>query len=132
HLPEIIAHTGLTRRPIFVPSVGNFPQGMVVSVPLHLNNLKPTPSLADLNDAFEAHYGGETNGKVRFRHTPDANDIYETGRLIVDPAVDDEHLDIWLFGDKAHNQAVIVARLDNLGKGAAGAAVQNLELMLGA
>ncbi|MEO1207721.1 MAG: N-acetyl-gamma-glutamyl-phosphate reductase [Pseudomonadota bacterium] len=130
HVLEIIVHTGLERRPLFVPSVGNFPQGMLVSVPVDLSAVSTRPSLDDLDTAFQKHYGGPGSA-VRFRFTPDANDIYESGRLPVDPAVNDDHMDIWLFANEAAGHALLVARLDNLGKGAAGAAIQNLKLMIG-
>lgn len=130
HVPEIMAHSGLTHRPLFVPSVGHFPQGMLVSVPLDLSTLAERPSLGDIDAAFTRHYD-QPGSMVRFRYTPDADDIYRTGRLPVDPAVDDDHLDIWLFANEQAGHALFVARLDNLGKGAAGSAVQNLALMLG-
>ncbi|MEO1280929.1 MAG: N-acetyl-gamma-glutamyl-phosphate reductase [Pseudomonadota bacterium] len=130
HVPEVMMHTGLSRRPLFVPSVGNFAQGMLVSVPLDLSAIENPPQLEALDAAFQKHYGSEGSA-VRFRFTPDADEIYETGRLPVDPAAGDDHMDIWLFANETHQHALFVARLDNLGKGAAGAAVQNLKLMLG-
>lgn len=130
HIPEIMVHAGLNRRPIFVPSVGDFAQGMLVSVPLHLGVLEKSPSLDDIDAAFQAHYAVE-GSRVRFRSTPDADEIYSSGRLPVDPAVGSDFMDIWLFANPDEGHAVFVARLDNLGKGAAGAALQNLELMLG-
>jgi len=119
HLPEIVAYTGLTRRPIFVPSVGNFKQGMLVQVPLHLDALPGKPKAADLHDAkspqgFVKVLPATDNGKLDATALNDTND-----------------LEIRVFGNETHRHAVLIARLDNLGKGASGAAVQNLRLMLG-
>ncbi len=124
HLPEIVAHARLKSRPLFVPSVGNFPQGMLVSVPLQLRGMDTTP--ADLQRLFAAYYRDAE--QVHFKEEDDA---YSAGRLHLDPAVGNDGMDIWLFTGEAEGQALLVARLDNLGKGAAGAAVQNLRLMMG-
>jgi N-acetyl-gamma-glutamyl-phosphate reductase len=126
HLPEVMTHARLTRQPIFVPSVGNFPQGMLVSVPLHLSMIEGETTFSDIEALFAAYYSGAP--AVHFKTEDDA---YSAGKLFVDPAKDSDHMDIWLFGNEAGDQALLVARLDNLGKGAAGAAVQNLKLMLG-
>jgi N-acetyl-gamma-glutamyl-phosphate reductase len=123
HIPEIMAHTGITQRPIFVPSVGNFAQGMLVQLPLHLASLPGKPSPADLHAAYAKHYAGS-----QWVSTPSATD---NGKL--DPLAlnNTNQLEIRVFGNPEHHQAVVIARLDNLGKGASGAAVQNLKLMLG-
>jgi N-acetyl-gamma-glutamyl-phosphate reductase len=123
HVPELQTYTGLTRRPIFVPSVGNFRQGMLVSVPLHLDLLKPGTTAADLEATLRAHYAGSRFVSVE---TPAAG-----GKLEADALNDTNRLELRVYGNAARNQAVLVARLDNLGKGASGAAVQNIELMLG-
>jgi N-acetyl-gamma-glutamyl-phosphate reductase len=123
HIPEIMAHTGITRRPIFTPSVGNFAQGMLVQLPLHLDQLPGKPTLADLHAAYAAHYAGSAFVSVQ---APTEN-----GKI--DPLAlnNTNQLEIRVFGNDEYRQAVVVARLDNLGKGASGAAVQNLKLMLG-
>ncbi len=123
HIPEIMAHTGITRRPIFIPSVGNFAQGMLVELPLHLDTLPGKPRIADLHAAYAKHYAGSQ--WVR------AEPATENGKL--DPLAlnGTNQLEIRVFGNDEAQQAVVVARLDNLGKGASGAAVQNLKLMLG-
>jgi N-acetyl-gamma-glutamyl-phosphate reductase len=123
HVPEIQAHGGLSRRPIFVPSVGHFAQGMLVSIPLHLEMLPARPASADLHATLAAHYAGSTHVTV----APLA------GATRLEPEALDatDRLELHVFADDAHRQAVLVARLDNLGKGASGAAVQNLRLMLG-
>jgi N-acetyl-gamma-glutamyl-phosphate reductase len=127
HVPELARYSGLSRRPIFVPSVGNFRQGMLVSVPLHLDALPGKPSLADLQTTLEAHYRGAELVRVASR-----DEVAELkGRLDALTLNDSDKLEIFVFASDTLHQAVLVARLDNLGKGAAGAAVQNIKLMLG-
>ncbi len=127
HVPELMQYAGLTRRPVFVPSVGNFRQGMLVSIPLHLDTLPGKPTAADLRKALDKHYAGAMQVQVA--------DLAETAKLggrfdaLALNATD--NLQLFVFANDAHRQAVLVARLDNLGKGAAGAAVQNIKLMLG-
>jgi N-acetyl-gamma-glutamyl-phosphate reductase len=114
----------LSRRPIFVPSVGNYRQGMLVSVPLHLEALPARPSLRDLELALDEYY----------RDRPLISVVREPGALSrPDPETlnGSDRMELFVFGKAELGQAVLVARLDNLGKGAAGAAVQNLRLMLG-
>jgi N-acetyl-gamma-glutamyl-phosphate reductase len=123
HVPEIERFAGLTRRPIFVPSVGHFRQGMLVSVPLHLDDLPGKPTGADLRAALGAFY----RGAERIVVMPEAGD----GKLEPEALNDSDRLELYVWANEARRQAVLVARLDNLGKGAAGAAVQNLRLMLG-
>jgi N-acetyl-gamma-glutamyl-phosphate reductase len=123
HVPELQTYSGLTRRPIFVPSVGNFRQGMLVSIPLHLDDLPGRPKPADLEEALRSAYRG--GGLVSVR--PATSD----GRIEPQALNDTDALELYVYGNEARRQAVLVARLDNLGKGASGAAVQNLRLMLG-
>ena len=126
HLPEIMRYSGLTRRPIFVPGVGNFRQGMLVQVPLHLDLLPGAPRASDLHDALASHYA-RSNTPAQWVQvlapTPD-------GRLDATGVNDTNRLELRVYANEAERQAVLVARLDNLGKGASGAAVQNLQLML--
>ena len=126
-MPELQQYSRLTRRPIFVPSVGNFRQGMLVSVPLHLDTLPGKPKLADLEAALVAHYRGATYVKV----VPATDAARKGGRVEALSLNDTNMLELTVFGSDKHGQAVLVAKLDNLGKGASGAAVQNIELMLG-
>ena len=126
HVPELQTYAKLTRRPIFVPSVGNFAQGMLVSIPLHLDTLPGKPNAADLEAALAAHYLGSKLIAV----TPNATKAM-SGRIAAETLRDTDQLELYVFGNDALHQAVLVACLDNLGKGAAGAAVQNLQLMLG-
>ena len=125
HLPEIVAYTGLTRRPIFVPSVGNFKQGMLVHVPLHLDALPGNPKAVDLHDALLKHYAKGPEGFVKVLPATD------NGKLDATALNDTNDLEIRVFGNEPHRHVVLIARLDNLGKGASGAALQNLRLMLG-
>jgi N-acetyl-gamma-glutamyl-phosphate reductase len=123
HLPEIQFYGGLTRRPIFVPSVGDFAQGMLVSVPLHLDTLPGRPKPADLDAALRAAYARSTWVSVK---APDPK-----ARLAPEELNGSNMLELRVYGNEKHGQAVLVAKLDNLGKGASGAAVQNIGLMLG-
>lgn len=125
HVPELMLYAGLTRRPIFVPSVGNFRQGMLVSVPLHLDALPGKPCLRDIELALDAHYRGQD--LISVAQEPTA----KSARLAAEELNGTDKLELFVFGKAALNQAVLIARLDNLGKGAAGAAVQNIRLMLG-
>jgi N-acetyl-gamma-glutamyl-phosphate reductase len=123
HVPETQVYGGLTRRPIFVPSVGHYRQGMLVSVPLHLDMLPGKPSGADLRAVLEQHFAGCAYVSVR--------DPLPGGRIEPEDLNDTNLLVLRVYANEKYRQAVLVAQLDNLGKGASGAAVQNLELMLG-
>jgi len=127
HLPELQHYSKLTRRPVFVPSAGNFRQGMLVSVPLHLDTLPGKPTVRGLEAALVRHYAGAKLVKV----VPAADASGHGGRLAAEALNGTDALELRVFGNEGRRQAVLVARLDNLGKGAAGAAVQNIRLMLG-
>jgi N-acetyl-gamma-glutamyl-phosphate reductase len=127
HLPEMQLYSGLTRRPIFVPSVGNFRQGMLVSVPLQLDALPGKPAAADLHAALAKRYAGSRYVSVM----PIENAAAKSGKLEPEALNETNRLELYVFASEKHHQAVLVARLDNLGKGASGAAVQNMRLMLG-
>jgi N-acetyl-gamma-glutamyl-phosphate reductase len=127
HLPETHVYSGLRARPIFVPSVGNFRQGMLVSVPLHLDTLPGRPAAADLEAALTRHYDG--SGWVKVIASPFAEPRKD--RIEAQALNGTNTLELRVYANEAHRQAVLVARLDNLGKGASGAAVQNAALMLG-
>lgn len=127
HVPELQKYTGLTRRPIFIPSVGNFRQGMLVSVPLHLDMLPGKPKAADLEKALMERYQG--GGLVSV--VPTISEGKKIERLEPEALNDTDRLELFVFKHDSYNHAVLVARLDNLGKGASGAAVQNIQLMLG-
>ena len=123
HIPEIMKYGLVTRRPIFMPAVGNFDQGMLVELPLHLDLLPGRPTLARLRDIYAQHYAGSEWVTVA--------DAPESGKLDAGALKNTNQLEVRVFGNEAAGHAVAVARLDNLGKGASGAAVQNLQLMLG-
>ena len=126
HVPEMQAHAGLARRPVFAPSVGRYRQGMLVEVPLMLDVLPGAPSLADLQACLADAYAGERFVEVasleaaRGLKTLDPEGLNGTNRMR-----------LFVFGAEGAGQARLVALLDNLGKGASGAAVQNLNLALG-
>lgn len=123
HVPETQFYGALSRRPIFVPSVGHFRQGMLVSIPLHLDTLPNRPTGGDLRAALQARYAG--CDLVRVMTAAD------DGKLEPQALNDTDRLELYVQINEKHRQAVLIARLDNLGKGASGAAVQNIELMLG-
>jgi N-acetyl-gamma-glutamyl-phosphate reductase len=123
HLPEIVKYTGLSRRPIFIPAVGNFRQGMLVQLPLHLDALPGRPKATQLHEALAAHYAGSEWVTV----------LAPTEGGKIDPLAlnDTNRMELRVYANEAYRHAVLIARLDNLGKGASGAAVQNMTLMLG-
>ena len=123
HVPETETYGALARRPIFVPSVGHFAQGMLVSIPLHLDLLAGRPDGADLRAVLSDRYRG-----CRLLSVVDGG---EAGKLQPEVLNGTDRLELFVFANDAARQAVLVARLDNLGKGASGAAVQNIGLMLG-
>ncbi len=120
HIPEIMAHTGLMLQPVFAPSVGNFAQGMAVQLPLHLDDERTVKALFE---ALSDHYDGQKFVRV----VPAA----EIGARIVPTAMNGSNvMQISVHGDDDNGCCMVVAVLDNLGKGASGAAVQNLNIML--
>jgi len=127
HIPEIMRYTGLACRPLFVPAVGNFRQGMLVQLPLHLDQLPGQPKAADLHEALRAHYAASqaAGGWVSVEPPTD------NGKLDALALNDTNKLELRVFANEQARHAVLIARLDNLGKGASGAAVQNIGLMLG-
>ena len=123
HMPEIQLYSGLTARPIFTPSVGNFRQGMLVSVPLHLDALPGKPTSRRPRAVFKKHYRGQKHFRVM--------DSEDATRIEPESLNGTNDIEIHVFANEARRQALLVAKFDNLGKGASGAAVQNLMLMLG-
>ncbi len=133
HIDEIQMYSLLDRRPILAPSVGRFAQGMLVSVPLQLWAMEGNPSLAALHAALAEHYAGEhyvevmpleeslAIGKASSldARNPEPEGLNDTNRM-----------QLSVYGSDEHKQAVLLAKLDNLGKGASGRAVQNLNIML--
>ncbi|MDP3701007.1 MAG: N-acetyl-gamma-glutamyl-phosphate reductase [Hylemonella sp.] len=123
HLPELQLYSGLTRRPIFVPAVGNFYAGMIDQIGLQFDLMSGVTRTRQLEDALRAHYAGSEWISVV---APAAG-----GRIEPTALNGTNKMELSVFGNDDLGQAVLVARLDNLGKGASGAAVQNLQLMLG-
>lgn len=134
HVPEIQQHAGLTHRPLFVPSYGSFRQGIVLTVPLHLRLLPAGTTAARLQAALQAHHAA--SGQVRVLGLDEAAALTE-----LDPTTlaGQDTMELMVLGHRPgadaapeqDGQVLLAARLDNLGKGAAGAAVTNLDLMLG-
>ena len=122
HVAEMQKYTGLTRRPLFVPSVADYAQGMIDSIPLHLDMLKGSVKPADLEALLMKRYAGSDVVRVV---SAEAN-----GKLEPEALNGTNGLEIRIYGNEKRGHAVLVARYDNLGKGASGAAVQNLGLML--
>lgn len=126
HLPEMQAHTGLASAPLFMPIVGPFYKGLAVSVPLHRSQLAPGTDLAAVQAAWSRHYAGE-----RFVRVMPVADPPTLADGFFDPqgCNDTNRCDLFVFGHDTH--LLLIARLDNLGKGASGAAVQAMNLRLG-
>lgn len=126
HVAEIQTHGGLSHRPLFMPSVGRYAQGMIVQLPLQLDCLPGSPTPQQLHDAYQAHYGGS-----KFVSVKSMQAVADMSRLSPEGLNGTNQLHIHVFGNEKHGQAVVVALLDNLGKGASGQAVQNLNIMFG-
>jgi N-acetyl-gamma-glutamyl-phosphate reductase len=125
HVPEIEKWSGLTQRPLFVPSVGRYYKGMILQIPLQLRTFSGQLSPKNIQDALADHYDG-----CRFLTVAGLQDIDAIGSLMPEDLNDTNELRLHVFGNKAHGQAVLMGLLDNLGKGASGQAVQNLNIML--
>ena len=124
----LLNHTrGFDHAPLFTPNVGRFRQGMIVEVPLQLWNMPGTPSVDSLRDVLAAYYAA-----YRFVSVADAAATADRAALLDPEELNDTNeLRLYVFGNDDAGQAVLAAQLDNLGKGASGAAVQNLNIMLG-
>ncbi len=123
HVPELQHYSGLTRRPIFIPAVADYAQGMLDSIPLHLDLLPGRVTVADIEAAIAAHHAGSEYVRVMAGDPKD--------RLEPQALNNTNQIELRVYGNERLRQALLVARYDNLGKGASGAAVQNLGLMLG-
>jgi len=126
HVPELMLHGMLERRPIFSPSVGRYAQGMIVQVPLFLADLEGNPSMGDLHAALAKHYAGQDVVEVVPLETS-----AKLARIDPTELNDTNRMKLFVFGTPGNGEVNLVALLDNLGKGASGAAVQNMDLMLG-
>ena len=126
HVAEMQVHAGLTHAPLFAPAVGRFAQGMIVEVPVQLNALPSRPSLEAVREVLQMAYEAE-----RFVDVAGAAETEATKTLDPEGLNGTNRLKLFAFGDPERGQARLVALLDNLGKGASGAAVQSLNLMFG-
>jgi N-acetyl-gamma-glutamyl-phosphate reductase len=129
HLPEMQNYAQLTRTPLFVPAVGNFAQGMITIVPLQLWSLPKVPRGAELHAVISDHFAGIRDGFVEVAPLVEAE---RTPELNPELYNDTNRMRLHVFANDAKGQAALIAVYDNLGKGASGAAVQNLNLMIGA
>ena len=130
HLPEMLAYAGLDNAPIFMPAVADFYSGMLVNLPLHSAQLTKSVTGQDLHDCLAAHFDGP--GLVRMAAAK-ANDdaLLANNLLAADGLVNADHMELSVFANPDNSQFWLLARLDNLGKGASGAAVQNMNIALG-
>lgn len=127
HTPEIERHAGLTQRPVFVPSYGAFRQGIVLTIPLHLRLLPAGADAEKMHECLQQHYAGAAHVQVVPR------DEAATHTNLNPEALNGTNdLRLGVYGNAQHGQVLLTAVFDNLGKGASGAAVQNLDLMLAA
>lgn len=124
HIPEIQMYSQLKKRPIFVPSVGHFRQGMLVRISLHLRELPVKPTGKDIAEILKKYYLKSNKIKVILHSLSD-------NRLDAEAMAKTDELKLHVFWNEKEEQVNLIASLDNLGKGAAGAAMQNIELMLG-
>jgi N-acetyl-gamma-glutamyl-phosphate reductase len=119
-------HSGLSRPPLFTPIVGNYYRGMIVAIPLHTELLSKKNAARDINKFYQDYYQGQNFVKV----LPfNIQDEFEWGYMNAESCNNTNNIEILVFGDD--RQILVVSRLDNLGKGASGAAVQNMNIMLG-
>ena len=132
HVPEMAKYSGLGVAPIFQPAVATFPQGMVVSVPLHYAWLRDGVTGQEMHDVYVKHYQDSQFVQVMPLGDEANKENLERGAFLApDPLANTNKLQIFVFPNDAAGQVLLCARLDNLGKGASGAAVQNLNLALG-
>jgi N-acetyl-gamma-glutamyl-phosphate reductase len=127
HVPEMQTHGLLSRPPVFSPAVGRYHQGMLVEIPLHLQALPGAPPASLLREALSAHYAGSA-----FVAVADADETAALSTLDPEGLNGTNRMKLFVFANEDNGHCRLVALLDNLGKGASGAAVQNLNLMLGA
>lgn len=125
HVPEIQRHAGLTQRPVFVPAYGAYRQGIVLTIGLPKGVLRTDVDAKRIREAWSRHYAG-------MRHIQIADAVPSDAAVTLDPQALNGTNDVRLcvFENAAHGQVLLAAVFDNLGKGAAGAAVQNLDLLL--
>lgn len=125
HVPEIREYGLLDREPLFSPSVSRFAQGMIVQVPLHLDMLNGTVTMQDIHSVLENHYSGQQVVKV-----VSLEESGQLARINAEELVGTNGMKLFVCGEPDGVHVNLVALLDNLGKGASGAAIQNMNLML--
>ncbi len=128
HIPEMVAHTGLRHAPVFMPIIARFYKGLAVSVPLHLTQLKAGTDAAAIRSVLAARYADERFIRV-MPISADPATLTEGGYFDIQACNGSNRCDLFVFANAS--QAVLIARLDNLGKGASGAAVQAMNVHLG-
>jgi N-acetyl-gamma-glutamyl-phosphate reductase len=134
HIPEMAKYSKLGREPIFQPQVATFPQGMVVSIPIHYDYLAPGATGAKMHEALTNHYADSKFVKVMplgEAMIKEAGLLERGAFLRPDTLANTNKMEMFVFSNDDAKQVILCARLDNLGKGASGAAVQNLNIALG-
>ena len=131
HIPEMAHYSGLSIDPIFMPSVGNFYAGMLVHLPLHAAQLCGSVTGQDIYDALAAHFDSAAFVRMGATSANDDGAMAQTGLLAADALAGQNHMELFVFHNDASGQFWLTARLDNLGNGASGAAVQNMNIVLG-
>ena len=129
HIPEMIMHSGLQVAPLFMPSVGMFEQGMLVRLAIPIAHFSKNVTIHDVHEMYNEAY--RDHQMIRVCGLDEALSLQHSGKLSPDGLAGQDGLEIFCFNNPETQQFLIIARLDNLGKGAAGAAVQNLNIMLG-
>lgn len=129
HNKEMHLYSGLSNNPIFIPNIGNFKQGMIIKIPLHIKNLNPKVSPKKIVKIYQKHY--EKSRFIKVHPLNDFSQLNENRYLGVDEVKNTNDLDIFTFINYENNQLLLIARLDNLGKGASGNAIQVMNIMLG-
>ena len=122
HLPEMQAYSGLIAPPVFLPVVADYYQGMLVTIPLHLGMLQKKATLAQIREVYEAHYANRPLISL-------LPDTAQAGFLSANGLAGKDTMELGVFGNE--ERMTLLARYDNLGKGASGAAVQCMNIMLG-
>ncbi len=126
HVPEIMSRSGLSRQPVFTPNVGRFAQGMLVNIPFHLELLDGRPTMAEIHAALTMHYHDQD-----FVEVVPLEESSRLARIEAEEMAGKDAMKIFVLGTEGQGIVNLVASLDNLGKGASGAAVQNMDIMLG-
>jgi len=129
HLPEMKHYAGLARAPIFMPAVGGFYAGMLVHLPLHAAQLANSVSAADIQNVYAARFSASPFIRMGMERAGDAE--IAASMLDASALAGKDHMELFVFANEDESQFWLTARLDNLGKGASGAAVQNMNIALG-